>query len=209
MYEVGTKIYDEKSPKNRRIISLFVKKEILKDVTNIVEYILDTGTNTNAPPFTWEDIESLDEDTGCPECGENAMEEVVVEPSAVTPEYDPDADADEKYVCPICGTPYGTADDAKNCCAGEIAYRCSNCGKMMSSADYEDMIADSAVPIAHWYLVSDWFCLQAEEAGDPVIGSASLWGRPADAPALEEDQLVATLCRRLGILEGLPHEWPV
>lgn len=51
MYTVGEQIYSEKSPKNKKIIELFLERELKAEITSMVEYILDTGTTENCHHF--------------------------------------------------------------------------------------------------------------------------------------------------------------
>ena len=36
---------------NEKIVSLFVEKEVLADMTELVNYVFDTATRSNCPPF--------------------------------------------------------------------------------------------------------------------------------------------------------------
>ena len=210
MYYVDGVPHSERSSNNQKIISLFARREVLKDVTSLVEYVFDSGTDDNAPPFEPGDI-WFDAVARCPNCDEDALEEVVVEPHMVTPEYDPSADPDERYICPICKMPYGTQEEARQCCVGQVAYLCTNCQALIS-VDQMDELSHQIVPEdEHWYLVSDWLCKKLKDLGEPVImtGEYSLWGRPTDAGELTDDPMLQKICSDIGILEGQPHAWPV
>ena len=53
---------------NERILKLFTEREVLAEVTSMVEYIFDTGTVDNCPPFNTDDVEMKTE-ICCPDCG--------------------------------------------------------------------------------------------------------------------------------------------
>lgn len=209
MYYVDGTPHSERSPKNQKILDLFVQKEVLKDISEIVNYVLDTSRTDNAPPFTWEDIQ-CETTVLCPHCDEEALEEVVVSADMVTPDYYPEVDLGEQYVCPLCGTPYGTQEEARQCCVGQIAYLCTNCQTLISQEDMEDLESESATANETWYLVSDWLCSKMKEAGEIVIQTPeySIWGCTS-AGKLAEEPIIQQICAGLGILEGQPHEWPV
>ena len=112
MYYVDGMPHSERSPKNQKILSLFARREVLKDITELVNYVFDTATTDNAPPFGMEDIQ-CEHSICCPNCGEETLEEVVVAPEMVAPEYHPEFELDERYLCPVCHTPYGTQEEAR------------------------------------------------------------------------------------------------
>lgn len=209
MYYVDGTPHSERSPKNQKILDLFVRKEVLKDITEIAQYVFDTATTDNAPPFSMEDIQ-YEHNMFCPHCGEEALEEVVVESGMVHPEYDSTADLNERYTCPICGTPYETQEEARQCCVGQIAYLCINCQTLISQEQMDEMDTPPAQGEVVWYLVTDWLCEKLKAAGEIVIQTpdCSIWGcTSADKPT--EEPAIQQICIDLGILEGQPHAWSV
>lgn len=210
MYYVDGVPHSERSPKNQKILDLFVRKEVLKDITELVQYVFDTATTDNAPPFSMEDIQ-YEYVLCCPNCGEETLEEVVVEPSMVNPDYDNTADPDERYSCPVCGTPYGTQEEARQCCVGQIAYLCTNCQSLISQEQLDKMDTFPEPGKVVWYLVTDWLGSQLKDFGEIVIQTPdySIWGWEGGSQGLTDDHAIEQICRGLGILEGQPHEWPV
>lgn len=210
MYYVNGAPHSERSLKNQKIVALFAKREVMKNITSLVEYVFDTETLENAPPFNPGDIE-YEIKPLCPTCNEDSLEEVVIEPHMVSPEYNPEADMNERYSCPICGMPYGTQEEARQCCVGQIAYYCTNCHSICSE-EHMDELTDPEIPSGtEWYLVSDWLGKKLKEAGEPVILTKeySIWGRFPMGGTLAEDIVLQRICVDIGILEGQPHEWPV
>ena len=51
MYYVNGAPHSERSLKNQKIVALFAKREVMKNITSLVEYVFDTETLENAPPF--------------------------------------------------------------------------------------------------------------------------------------------------------------
>lgn len=209
MYYVDGASHSECSLKNQKILELFVRKEVLKDISELVQYVFDTATTDNAPPFSMEDIQ-YEYALCCPNCGEETLEEVVVEPGMVHPEYDNAADPDERYLCPVCGTPYGTQEEARQCCVGQIAYLCTNCQFLISQERLDEMESDSAPVDCVWYLVTDWLGSKLKDFGEIVIQTPdySIWGCTS-AGKVTEESVIQQICADLGILEGQSHEWPV
>lgn len=73
MYYVNGKRFEETSETNQKIISLFLKREQVRDVTSWVDYILScTAEFPEDAPFGWPDIlRALPAgyETRCPDCG--------------------------------------------------------------------------------------------------------------------------------------------
>ena len=193
MYFAKGNQYDENSKENKKIIHMFVQREVRLCVSEFVEYVFDTATDKNAPPFTMHDVSH----NGIPEsprCGSAGLEEVTLLPSMVHPFYDSSADAEEQFVCPVCMMGHPTQAEAINCCAGEIVYQCPDCQEFITA------------PVSSWWAVTDWLCEKLEEYGEVVIKNASIWGRQSEED-IEKDQVILDICKDLGILQGQEHAW--
>jgi hypothetical protein len=209
MYKVNNVEYDEFSAVNKKIISMFEKREIRSDVTPMVEYILDTGTNLNDPPFSIEDIEEPEISGVCPYCGcLEDPEEVHPTNNAVLVAYDPTASEDERYQCPICGAGYATEAEARACCVGETLFVCPDCGNQYTQDEIDIANAeanDDAFP-NQWFIVSPWLCDKLRERDETVILSSCIWGRLSETD-ISEDEAIVEICKDIGILEGQQNDW--
>lgn len=205
MYFAKGNQYDENSKENKKIIHMFVQREVRLCVSEFVEYVFDTATDKNAPPFTMDDV-SNNGIPECPRCGSAGLEEVTLLPSMVHPFYDSSADAEEQFVCPVCMMGHPTQAEAINCCAGEIVYQCPDCQEFITADEYEDLISDCVPPVSSWWAVTDWLCEKLEEYGEVVIKNASIWGRQSEED-IEKDQVILDICKDLGILQGQEHAW--
>lgn len=211
MYYVNDVIYSERSPKNQKIMSLFIQREIKQDVTSLVNYVFDTATEQNAPPFSMADLDCVSP-LCCQYCGGENVDEVIVEPSMVTADYLPEGDPGEQYGCPLCGMTYATPEEAQQCCAGQIAYLCADCGGLMSQETMDEMQEEEHdLSDAQWYLVSDWLGEKLQSYGEVVIRTDeyALWGRTFTHKPLVEESVLQKICSALQILDGQPHCWPV
>ena len=125
---------------NERIMKLFTDREVLCEVTEMVEYIFDSGTIENCPPFTTEDVE-MEIEILCQECGADASSVVdyLIDADEVEPIFDPNGLLDEQYLCPICMAAHAVPEEAKQCCAGLQAFRCVECGHIMSTSEMDEL----------------------------------------------------------------------
>lgn len=208
MYWVGNISYSEKSPINKKIISIFLRRELKACITPLVEYVFDTATDMNGPPFTTEDI-ICEEEVLCPHCGSKGLEEVHIEDSMVEPEYDPLADPEDQFTCPLCGTRYPTQDEAKRCCVGQIAYQCQDCGEILTADEYDVLANNFNGDILDWYLVGEELGKALIRIGESVIQSDSfyIWGRKISSLEIEEEPCFAEICEALEILDGQKYSW--
>ena len=192
---------------NEKIIALFVEKEVLADVTEIVEYIIDTATPENCPPF---DPDGIMSGQGfCTECG--APEEYLVPHTVVqgetTPVTDWGADEDERYKCPICGIGYPEPEDARDCCIGRELLVCSACGNKMSYDDFEAEIECDIGTIQQWLLVTPWLAKKLSELGETVIPEQNFWGRKSRTEDIGREDAIVQICNESGILKGQKFDW--
>lgn len=208
MYSVGNVQYNESSPINKKIISLFIKRELRACVTPLVEYVFDTATDLNGPPFTAADI-ICDTEASCPNCGSNGMEEIHIDESMAHPEYDPSADVDDRYSCPFCGAGYAFQEDAKNCCVGQIAYQCPDCGEIITADEYDVLTNNYEGNIKDWYIVGKELGESLIRMGESVIQADSfyIWGQRLSSKNIEEETCLISICEELEILDGQKYSW--
>lgn len=206
MYTAGGVQHSERSPKNLRIAKLFTDREVKMELTEVVEYVFDTATDQNAPPFSLDDIQSAGE-VACPYCGAEALEELYLTHEVSTYRYNPDADLGEEYSCPICGSVYASEEEARSCCVGITVFQCQNCANILQEDEYDALLSDTHLDKIEWWGVTEWFVKKLQDLGETVILNPPIWGRtPSESPIYEED-VVLEICKNIGILEGQPHEW--
>lgn len=206
MYFAGGKEYDEKSEKNMKIRKIFCNKEVRAEVTDLVEYVFDTATNQNGPPFGPEDVQ-YPVDIACPDCGGDELEEVIYQPGMTDVVIDYIADPSERFQCPICGAGYPTQEDAESCCEGMSAYQCTKCCAVIPSAALDEMLEGNEVLVHSWHMVSSWLCKQLVDYNAPVIEDHDIWGRTETGHPVWEDEVIGEICKDLGILDGQIHAW--
>lgn len=193
---------------NEKICRLFTEREVLAEVTEMVEYIFDSGTMENCPPFTVDDVE-MEAEVVCPDCGAEAESLVrhLIDAEEVEPIFDPNGLADEQFLCPVCMTPHPVMEDAKQCCAGLEVYKCTECDKIISSTQYDEMTEVDTGHIFHWHLVTPWLMEKLRSAGEPVISNPPLWGRRRVSKDPWNEWVIEEVCSELEILEGQKHDW--
>ena len=193
---------------NQKIIELFVEREILADVTDMVEYVFDTATKGNCPPFDPDSVEMLGSGF-CPECGANAeyQDFHTVTLEEVIPILDYEAEPGEEYKCPHCGLGYPTKEEAKACCAGEEIVVCLNCGHTMPVDEYLELAEVDVGDITQWVLVTPWLASKLEEQGEILIRDKNIWGRVESAVEFADEDAIIQICNDAEILEGQAHDW--
>lgn len=193
---------------NRKICQLFAQKEVLADVSEFVEYVFDTATQQNAPPFTEEDVVVLSEQC-CPNCGASGdqIETMMIESEQTQAEYLMDAPPDERWRCPWCGTGYPSKEEAEECCVGLKIAVCPACGYSMTTDEYDDRIVGDMGNVQQWWIVTPWLAKKLMEYGEPIIESANIWGRHSNDRDWSTDDAICHICQEIGILEGQPHDW--
>lgn len=196
------------STANERILKLFTEREVLAEVTSMVEYIFDTGTVDNCPPFNADDVEMKTE-ICCPDCGaeEENLVRHLVEADEVEPIFDPSGLADEQFLCPICMAPHPVMEDAKQCCAGLEVYKCAECERIISVDEYDEMAEVDTGHIFNWYMITPWLLDKLIEYGEPVISNPPIWGRRKVTKDPWNDPVIEAICGELEILEGQKHDW--
>lgn len=206
MYTANGIQHSERSPKNLRIAKLFAEREVKMELTEVVEYVFDTATDQNAPPFTLDDIQHED-DISCPYCGASSLQEIPLTSDMIEVEYYPEADPGEEYACPICGSVYGSQEEAASCCDGVTVFQCQNCSKMIHEDEYDAMISDSVGKQMEWWGVTDWLAKKLQALGETVITTPPIWGKIPSELQVHEEDAILEVCKEIGILEGQPHEW--
>lgn len=211
MYRENEVLYSEKSPINKAIIKAFLAREVKCDMSLFVEYVLDTGTIRNSPPFTFEDIKYKTDGAACPACGAHIPDTPISSGDlhlVAEMNEDQDCDPEEKFVCPICGIGYPSFDEANSCCEGMDIYQCPQCQNVIMGPEYDELVEPSEMP-KEWWAVSPWLLSKLKDLGAPVIEEHNLWGRfeISKFEPLEEDDLIVDICRTLGILDGQKYAW--
>ena len=208
MYYAHGDRYAIDSETNLKIRKLFVAREVKANVTDLVDYIFDTAQKDNAPPFTIADIQE-EMEAICPDC----MAVIEDVPCIACEEDliplmndDPYCDPEDKYLCPLCSTPYATEAEAAECCLNEQYYQCGECGRVFSVEEYDEMIECNHL-VREWWIVSPWLCDKLAEKGESVIKSHSIWGRCDTIEGVHKDDIIGIICHELGILDGQLHDW--
>lgn len=191
---------------NEKIVSLFVEKEVLANMTDIVNYVFDTATRNNCPPFDPDSI--LPSEGGCTECG--APEEFLVPHTVVQGETEPVVNwaalPAERYECPICGAGYPDYETARDCCVGLELLICPECGHQVTYEEYEESLEVDIGSVKQWLLVTPWLAEKLTNAGEIVIPDQNIWGRTNDDD-IAMDETILNICDEIGILKGQEHDW--
>lgn len=211
MYVVGNIEYKKKSKTNLAIAKAFLSREIRVEMTDFVNYVLDTATARNAPPFKPESIVYGDNSARCPHCdAEMKNEPIFASELGLAPELNPDTECDieERYLCPICGTGYGSFMAASFCCESMEVYQCHECQHVIPAEEFEDLLTSGDMP-DEWWAVTPWLFEKLKKQGATVIHSHNLWGRVQNSVTspLEHDDMILNICCDLEILEGQAHSW--
>lgn len=212
-YTVGGVTYSFNSIKNQKIKDALVNREVLCCMTQEVEYILRQSIEGNIEdiPFTEEDIENRYIQK-CDECGETTGSFEEIFPDELEDEeigtIGSAEDRNLECLCPVCQLSYSNIQEAKNCCANETIYRCSNCGKIYCESDYEDL-SDEAQEIFEWWAVTNWLGDKLFARGESVIKSygKSYWGRRCCGQAVSSDGVINDIANDMEILEGQKYSW--
>lgn len=198
------------SPKNMAVFRKIAQKEILADITTIVQGCLDADamcdTDKVISPDEFLNSEGKHE---CPFCGTVVTEKDMVDEDTLlellsTVEIDVDEYNPERpYMCPVCGAMHDTEQNARLCCADTAIYSCPQCKTLIPEGDLNDL--NVPVDAQQWLVVSKWLgkCLAA--IGEQVMltdDGAYLWARMHSNPKPQEDVKIAAICVAVGILEG-------
>ena len=192
---------------NKKILELFVEREILADVTDFVEYVIDTATRDNCPPFNPDAI-MADGGFMCSSCGagDEHQDFHTITVEEVVPILDYSADTNERFQCPHCGLGYPTKEEAKACCSGNEVVICTNCG---NSIPIDEYFSDAEVDIScvnQWILVTPWMARKLSECGEIMIPEKNIWGRQDEGEVIEDD-VILQVCNEIGILKGQENDW--
>ena len=217
-YEVNGVEYDYWSAKNQRILDKLVNREVFCCMTSEVEYMLSKVPDSEGEnPFDEDDM-CVTLNPCCDEC-ETADD---FEELTVAELKDDDFISHNKldavlgvfdltYYCPVCGFWYDTIDEARDCCGRDTTvFKCRNCGKVFNEDEYSNLDTRPA-EIYEWWAVSKWFGEKLAEQGCVIIDSwgKSYWGRTTTGQSISLDGCIARIAKKMGILEGMEHEWEV
>lgn len=213
MYYVKNQKYDDLSAKNQKIISLFLHREQVRNVTPWVNYVFSTMDEDCDPPFCLDDVSPRAERTICPECGHLGFHQFVVTEADVL-ETAAIQDQAGLWKCPLCEETWETQEDALQCCIGTVAWQCNDCEWIVSPDEIEHKRDTDICDTRGWYFVSEFLGKQLMEYGELIFKTGTndwIWGRTAeeDECPLSQDASILSICRELGILEGQSHAWPV
>lgn len=215
-YKVNGKKYSMMSPVNERILNKLVNNEVYCNMTQEVEYILNStlqnGDYSDAP-FSIEDYdEAIDEARKhvCEECGAcDDFEDYDPLTADETDFHGVDWDPQEPvYTCPVCGLEHRTLQEARECCSHEDCKRCNSCGCIYGEYDFGEL--DNTQPeIYEWYAVSDWLGKRLSQYGEVVIDAYGkrYWGRQCTGQSIICDSVIEQIAYDLEILEGQTHSW--
>ena len=192
-YNINGKEYGYDSIVNQRIKDDFVRRNVYRCVTSIVEYILNKSWEDRDAPFCHDDVLHFYVPR-CPECHtENDMEE------------------SELYLCVNC---YEKSDEPfEYCieCDSEdsyelfIGYKCGWCGHLAEGIDIDTVQQE----VYEWWIVSDWLLSKFGANGEVVIQHENIWGRTCTGQAISLDSVISQICYDMRILEGQQNEWKV
>ena len=198
------------SEKNKKIMKKVASREILADVTTIIDYFFDEASKLTRAPI--DDTMLLDTPSHfeCPYCGETVTDDDAMEITetdcAEMPVDVDNSDLEFPYICPICGATHHREEDARYCCAGSTVYVCENCEEVLS---LEDMIEnDAPLCASQWLIVTEW--LGKKLAGQcenvlKTIDGAFIWGRKF-SDGIDAERAIRTICCDVKILEGQEKE---
>lgn len=205
------KIYTYTTDKNVKIIDKFITREVLCDVTSIVDYLLnECPAKYPQPPLDYDMQLETPEHFSCPFCGElitsdNLTEITEEECSQLKAEYN-ELDTEFPYMCPICGATYIREEDAQYCCAGSQVYFCDECGEYIPEEDLET--SDQPTAVAEWLMVTEWLGKKLAEKGEMVLKTEDLsfiWGRRF-SDSIKFEKSIRSICYDVEILEGQKKE---
>lgn len=215
-YKVNGKEYSMMSPVNERILNKLVNNEIYCNMTQEVEYILNStlqnGDYSDAP-FSIEDYDEAIDDARehvCEECGAcDDFEDYDPLTADETDFHGVDWNPQEPvYTCPVCGLEHRTLQEARECCSHEDCKRCNSCGCIYGEYDFGEL--DNTQPeIYEWYAVSDWLGKKLSQYGEVVIDAYGkrYWGRQGTGQSIICDNVIEHIAYDLEILEGQTHSW--
>lgn len=197
------------SPKNVALYKKIVAKEVLADLTSVVQGCLDADllTDGSDPIIDPDGFLNRKGQHSCPYCAELIAQEdqitdVVGYLESTTIPVDED-DADFPFLCPVCGARHHSESAARYCCEESIIYQCRYCNSIVDAGDLQPV----AVPYdaEQWLVVSQWLGRCLSLVGEAVFLSnegAYLWARDKQNPKPEHDPKIAAICCSLELLEG-------
>ena len=205
-YEVNGITYDTYSPKNQRIVDKLVAREVYCCMTSEMEYMLSKTYRDEDNPFDEDDL-AVTFVLFCPKCKSTyGMErKMAIQLSDEDLEREEGWNDEVGYLCPICGSWFETAQEAKECCGLFDIYKCHECGAVHDADD----VGSKQEDIYEWWAVSRWFGEKLQRQGCVVIEAygKSYWGRTTTGQSISLDGCVVNIAKGMGILEGMEFEW--
>lgn len=194
----------ENELENQKIIDEFVHREVLCDVTDMVEFILNS--TEDCVPFTYDDVVHQ-EAVVCEECGMSEFAPISADDPRVTIKENKDASSYERFICPTCGASFETEADARDCCIDIPLMRCINCGHVISIDEYDEML-DIEYADLEWWKVTSWMLKKLRDHGEIVIENENLWGRHYKRGSnVSKESVVRDICHEIEILCGQRFDW--
>ena len=207
-YTVNGKKYETWSGKNQHILNHLVDENVYCCMTSEVEYMISRiPFYDDDNPFTEDDYSKMMVPY-CSKCQTSYdLEETTVRQLDDSDfEKDTNYDDEDGYLCPICADWHPTIQEARECCdIDATVYKCNNCGEIIA----EDDLDTRPEEIFEWWAVSCWFGEKLAEQGCVVIESygKSYWGRTTTGQSISLDGCIASIAKKLQILEGMENEW--
>lgn len=189
------------STTNQEIKGTFVGREIKACVSNLVEFVLNTGSNgdmmVNDAPFTTDDIANMyfyPEHIGTYAKFKGGTEE----------EKDKETERLQDLI--------SLHNDLMNDESGEET---DNQGledineKIQSEIEELENLNQESKEIYEWYVVSNYLGEKLEKKGEPTIndGYTTYWGRTTSGQAILLDHVISEICSDMEILDGQKSSW--
>lgn len=198
------------SPKNMAVYRKIAQKEILADMTTVVQGCLDADAMCDTDKVISPDKLLNHEDKHeCPFCSAVITAKDMIDDDMLfellsTVEIDvDDYNPEQPYMCPVCGAMHTTEQNARLCCADATIYSCPDCKALILEDDLNDLSAP--VDAQQWLVVSKWLGNCLAKVGEQVIltdDGTYLWARTHSNPDPQDDVKIAAICVAVGILEG-------
>ncbi|UPK67965.1 hypothetical protein [Chitinophaga filiformis] len=179
------------SIKNQKIKGAFVNANVIANVSQIVEYILQTSVDNNQAPFSYDDLENLyhyeDTDGNCYTAAEkdDLLEELQQELESLQELQD--ESEDERIIL-------------------ELESKVQDLRERIDQLDNAEEVPSE---VYEWWIVSHWLGNKLKDNGEVIIydGMHTYWGRCTTGQAILLDSVIAEICTEMEILDGQRYAW--
>lgn len=199
-YKVNNQEYDFGSIANQRITGQLVKNEVASNVTDLVEFVL----NSEDGPFSYEDIENYYtyKTYNAEKLSESEKEERLEE-------WGEELETIEDEIAQL-ETAIEEAEEGEGTAAYQTALSQleNKRDELTEQIEFLENAESEPQEIYEWWIVSEYLAEKLKEKGEPILtDNRYYWGRTTTGQAILMDGVISEIAHEMGILEGQESDW--